>query len=59
MGNEQKLKIVKWTAGLDHSVVGRAKQLYPAFGDGILKKVDRVGKMRVANPLEYIQEADV
>ena len=33
MGNEQKLKIVKWTAGLDHSVVGRAKQLYPAFGD--------------------------
>ena len=27
--------------------------------DGILKKVDRVGKMRVANPLEYIQEADV
>jgi len=27
--------------------------------DGILKKVDRIGKMRVANPLEYIQEADV
>ena len=24
--------------------------------DGILKKVDRIGKMRVANPLEYIQE---
>ena len=35
MGNEQKLKIVKWTAGLDHSVVGRAKQLYPAFGDDL------------------------
>ena len=27
--------------------------------DGILKKVDRIGMMRVANPLEYIQEADV
>ena len=25
---------------------------------GILKKVDRVGKMRVANPLELIQEID-
>ena len=35
MGNEKKLKIVKWTAGLDHSVVGRAKQLYPAFGDDL------------------------
>ena len=27
--------------------------------DGILKKIDHVGKMRVANPLEYIQEVDV
>ena len=33
MGSEKKLKIVKWTTGLDRSVIGRAKQLYPAFGD--------------------------
>ena len=35
MGNEKKLKIVKWTAGLDRSVIGKAKQLYPAFGDDL------------------------
>ena len=27
--------------------------------DGILKKVNHVGKMRVANPLEYILETNV
>ena len=27
--------------------------------DGILRKVNRIGKMRVANPLEYIQETDI
>ena len=29
MGNEKKLKIVKWTAGLDRSVIGKVEQLYP------------------------------
>ena len=33
MDTEKKVKIVKWTAGLDRSVIGRAKLLYPAFGD--------------------------
>ena len=27
--------------------------------DGILKKIDRIGKMRVANPLAYIQEVGI
>ena len=26
MGGEKKLKIVKWTAGLDHSVMGKAER---------------------------------
>ena len=35
MGNEKKLKIVKWTAGLDRSVIVNVEQLYPAFGDDL------------------------
>ena len=31
-------KIVKWTNGIDSSVIGRAKQLFPIFGDDFANK---------------------
>ena len=32
------MKIVKWTAGLDFSDIGKPKQRYPAFGDDIMDR---------------------